>query len=114
MKNHEINILEQLLREWFAAARFDKPDYLNKNKIAKLLKQELIKTKNWKDKPRGSKNNLDNLNKAKQNKETLIKQIEELSKNAPVCICGQKLKKIETGFTCSDFWCEKSNFTLEK
>jgi hypothetical protein len=105
MEQYKIKQLEELLKEWFESADFDSADFLNKNKIAKILKQELSRRKHWKGKPRGANNSADTLNKGKINKEELEKQLANILR----CECGEPIIRSGKAFMCSNICCNKSD-----
>ncbi len=108
MKNKEIDQLKELLNKWFNETDLAARNLFNQNKIAKLIKSKLIKNGNWKDQPRGNKNNIDNLNKGKLNR----KELENKLNNIPKCKCGGSIEVVEqkngkVNFICSNsFTCE--------
>lgn len=101
MKNNDIKILEDSLDKWFNNVNLAARNIFNQNRIAKLIKKNLKKNGNWKDKPRGKENNVDNL-KEKTSKIT--------DTNILKCICGQAIIRTDKGFyKCSNDWCDKSD-----
>jgi hypothetical protein len=98
LTKHEIEQLAKLLELWFSEIDLTKYDILNKNKVAKIIKTNLKKTKNWRDRPRGVKNSLDNLNKGKANKKELEETINNLNnelKTKGKCLCGSDIEVSE-------------------
>lgn len=55
MTNKDKNELLRLLEVFFAENQLNQRDFINKNKIASLLKKQMIKLGRWKNLPRGSK-----------------------------------------------------------
>lgn len=111
MNKEKINLLAELLEEWFKNYTMDGRNFLNQNKIAKLIKKNLKKSNNWKNQPRGKQNNLPNLEKGRAAKEILTEKISklELELEKTFCKCGSPVEMIvsvKTGkvsFACSDF-----------
>ena len=110
MTNNEKQELYRLLNEWFSETDLDKRNITNKDRIARLIKKELTKSKNWKDKPRGLNNSADSLNKGKMNKEKLVKKIQDIESQITnqKCGCGSKMVKRGNRLICEGVMCEFS------
>lgn len=108
LNNKELQELENLLSNWFNSIDLSARNIFNQNKIAKLIKSNLVKSNNWKDKPRGSHkgNSTDLLNKGKQTKKEMVSKIKELE-NLLVCKCGRRFERKDDGkLICSFLFCE--------
>ena len=55
-KEEEVQLTE-LLKKWFSSVDLDKPHFLARNKVAKLLKKELSNRNRWANKKAPSKAN---------------------------------------------------------
>lgn len=105
LNKYEQEQLINLLTKWFESAEFNKRNFLNADNVCKLIKDKLNEIGHWKGKPRGSRNNLENLNKGKIDKKKLQDDLNSILR----CECGEKIIKSGKMFMCGNICCNKSD-----